>query len=159
MERYEYKVIAAPAEPALLDKLPRDADAFVVTLNVILDAAGLEGWDFLRAERLPCHTRRWFGRSRHEVRDMLVFRRALPPIAAAVEEAERKVRTVSARRISRDDVVERVRKGDRRIAVGAEAGLGVPVSATEVSENVPARSAPAAAAAASHRTAPSYAAE
>lgn len=77
MQTFEYRVLAAPAKPA---KGKGDAgDRFAETLAETLNAEGGAGWEFVRAETLPCEERQGLTGTRTVFRTMLVFRRAGGP--------------------------------------------------------------------------------
>lgn len=77
MKTFEYRVIPAPAKPA---KGKGDAEArFAEMLTGTLNGEAGAGWEFLRAETLPCEERHGLTGNRTVFRTMLVFRRPAEP--------------------------------------------------------------------------------
>ncbi|MFO7855694.1 MAG: DUF4177 domain-containing protein, partial [Paracoccaceae bacterium] len=65
----------------------RGAEAFARTVEAAIGEEAVDGWEFQRAESLPCEERAgWFGGRRTEWRTVLVFRR--PRAGAAVPAPE-----------------------------------------------------------------------
>ncbi|TYO91278.1 DUF4177 domain-containing protein [Oceanicella actignis] len=88
MTRYEYKVVPAPRRARRRKGVRDRAQLFARTVQDVLSAEAVDGWEFLRAENLPCEERRgWFRRLEETVQAVLVFRRALPEPPAARPEA------------------------------------------------------------------------
>ncbi len=73
---YEYKVIPAPARAVKVKGLKTTGDRFAHQLDERLNAEADEGWEFLRAETLPCEERRGLTGLRKSFQTVLVFRRA-----------------------------------------------------------------------------------
>lgn len=92
MQRYEYRLVAAP-QRATKHKGLKGADLFAATLQEMLNALGQEGWEYQRAETLPEEVRTGLTARTAIQRHMLVFRRPLPetnnPQRAAATTAER----------------------------------------------------------------------
>lgn len=74
MPRYEYKAVPAPRTPTRVRGVKGDEARFAFTIEEAINASATDGWEFLRAETLPCEHRGWFNR-RTEDRTLLVFRR------------------------------------------------------------------------------------
>ncbi|MFT6772545.1 MAG: hypothetical protein ACJA1L_000249 [Paracoccaceae bacterium] len=84
MTRYDYKTVAAPRRERKTKGVRPGADAFALTLQAVLNEESAAGWEFLRAESLPCDERAgWFGGRREVLHSVLVFRRAVPLPEAA----------------------------------------------------------------------------
>lgn len=85
MQRFEYRVVPAPQKgvkaKGLKDPDARFAEALARTMNEM----AAEGWEYQRAETLPCtESRGWFsGNAPTVYRNLLVFRRAVPAAQAA----------------------------------------------------------------------------
>ncbi|SDE52008.1 DUF4177 domain-containing protein [Limimaricola pyoseonensis] len=82
MTSYEYKIVPAPRRGQKERGLKTPEDRFARTLEAALTEHGAKGWEYLRAETLPCEERRGLGRSSTVYHSVLVFRRPLPGAAA-----------------------------------------------------------------------------
>ncbi len=72
---FEYRVIPAPASGRKA-KGAKSADArYAAALSDVLNAEAAEGWEFVRAEVLPCAERQGLTGSRTVYVNVLVFRR------------------------------------------------------------------------------------
>lgn len=77
MQRFEYKVVPAPRKPEKVRGAKTTEDRFAHALAQVMNDLGREGWEYLRADTLPCDERVGFtGRSTTYL-NMLVFRRGL----------------------------------------------------------------------------------
>lgn len=78
MAQYEYKVVAAPERTEKVKGLRTTGERFAHTLGTALNEMAREGWEFLRAETLPCAERGGLlRRVRVSEQHVLVFRRPL----------------------------------------------------------------------------------
>ena len=77
MQRFEYKVIPAPTKGEKTRTAKTTADRFGVALTNLMNVLGSEGWDYVRADTLPCEERVGFTGSKSTFQNMLVFRRVL----------------------------------------------------------------------------------
>ncbi|MFN4156034.1 MAG: DUF4177 domain-containing protein [Paracoccaceae bacterium] len=77
MQRYEYKVIPAPKRGEKLRGLKTTEDRFAQTLTQLMNSLGSEGWEYIRADTLPCDERAGLTGTKTTYQNMLVFRRAL----------------------------------------------------------------------------------
>ena len=82
MQRYEYKVLPAPRRGTKTRDAKTTEDRFALTLTTLMNDLGRDGWEYLRAETLPCEERAGFTKTKTVEQIMLVFRRALPAVAA-----------------------------------------------------------------------------
>ncbi|MCC5971197.1 MAG: DUF4177 domain-containing protein [Pararhodobacter sp.] len=73
---YEYKVIPAPVRTAKVKGLKTTAERFAHLLEGAVNAEAVEGWEFLRAETLPCEERKGLTGTAKTFQTVLVFRRA-----------------------------------------------------------------------------------
>lgn len=88
MPRYEYKVVPAPARGTKLRGLKTPADRFAHALAEAMNTLGRDGWEYLRAESLPCEDRvGLLSKTQTTTQHVLVFRRVLPDPAAAAPSA------------------------------------------------------------------------
>lgn len=88
MQRYEYKVIPAPRKGDKVKGAKTAGDRFAVTLTHLMNTLGAEGWEYLRADTLPCEERVGLTGKTTTFQNMLVFRRALAAdtVEAVVED-------------------------------------------------------------------------
>jgi hypothetical protein len=92
MQVYEYKVIPAPRRGEKAKGARSVAEKFGVALANAMNAQAREGWEYLRADTLPCDERVGLTGSATHFQHMLVFRRAIAqpatlPLAAAAAAA------------------------------------------------------------------------
>lgn len=80
MQRYEYKVVPAPERGQKARGVKTPEARFAHALTEALNALAAEGWEYHRAETLPCAESKGFFSSGKDTvyRSMLVFRRPLP---------------------------------------------------------------------------------
>lgn len=84
MQRYEYRVVPAPRRGEKARGVKTTEDRFALALMQVMNALGAEGWDYVRADTLPCDERAGLtGGTRTSFQNMLVFRRALEDGTAA----------------------------------------------------------------------------
>ncbi len=84
MQRYEYKVIPAPRRGTKSREAKSTEDRFALTLTTLMNDQGREGWEYQRAETLPCDERSGFTKIKTTEQIMLVFRRPLSAAAASL---------------------------------------------------------------------------
>lgn len=90
MQRYEFKVVPAPRRGDKVRGVKTTEDRFALTLSQVMNTLGQEGWDYVRADALPCEERVGLTGTKTTFQNMLVFRRVLPEVAAdAPEPAQR----------------------------------------------------------------------
>ena len=79
MSVYEYKVVPAPARGEKARGLRTPEERFAHALESSMNDFAAEGWEYLRADTLPCEERTGLltGRTVTVYRSVLVFRRAL----------------------------------------------------------------------------------
>lgn len=82
MQRFEYKVIPAPKRGEKARGIKTTEDRFAYALTLLMNDLGAEGWDYVRADALPCEERTGFTGTKTTFQNVLVFRRVL----AAAEE-------------------------------------------------------------------------
>jgi hypothetical protein len=81
---YEYKVIPAPARAEKQRGLKTTAERFAHSLAQAINAEAEEGWEYVRAEQLPCEERKGLmGGVRRSTETVLIFRRALAWVEAS----------------------------------------------------------------------------
>lgn len=87
VQRYEYKVVPAPRRGEKVKGAKTVEDRFAVALAHVMNDLGAEGWEYLRADTLPCEERVGFTGKATNFHHMLVFRRLIAaeaPVSAAV---------------------------------------------------------------------------
>jgi hypothetical protein len=84
MPTYEYRVVPAPRN-ATKEKGAKTTDArFAATLTRLMNELGAEGWEYQRAETLPCDERRGLTGRVETTQHVLVFRREREAAAPAL---------------------------------------------------------------------------
>ena len=82
--RYEYRVVPAPRRGEKARGVKTTEDRFALALTQAMNALGAEGWEYLRADTLPCDERAGLtGGTKTSFQNMLVFRRVLDAGAEA----------------------------------------------------------------------------
>lgn len=87
MPVYEYKVIPAPNRGEKARGAKTTAERFAQALTTLMNSLGRDGWEYVRAETLPCEERVGFTGKASTFQNMLVFRRAVESAAASVRTA------------------------------------------------------------------------
>lgn len=83
MQRFEFKVIPAPKRGEKARGVKTTEDRFALALTSLMNQLGAEGWDYVRADSLPCEERAGFtGGVKTTFQNVLVFRRAIPSLTA-----------------------------------------------------------------------------
>ena len=77
MQRFEYKVVPAPLRGEKSKAAKSTADRFAQTLTTVMNDLGRDGWEYLRADTLPCEERTGLTGRTTTFQHMLVFRRPL----------------------------------------------------------------------------------
>ncbi|WP_112309967.1 DUF4177 domain-containing protein [Pseudogemmobacter bohemicus] len=84
MQRFEYKVVPAPRRGEKARGVKSTEDRFALALSTVMNELGAEGWDYIRADALPCDERSGLTGTKTSFQNMLVFRRALEAPRAPV---------------------------------------------------------------------------
>jgi hypothetical protein len=85
MTRYEYKVVPAPRKGEKTRAAKTTPERFALALNTVMNDLGREGWDYVRADTLPCDERVGLTGKQTSFQNMLVFRRVIVAEATAPE--------------------------------------------------------------------------
>lgn len=86
MTSYEYKTLPAPRRERRVRGQKAGADAFAAAIQAVLNDQAAAGWEFQRAESLPCDEKKGlFGRRQEVLHALLIFRRAVATPAPAAE--------------------------------------------------------------------------
>jgi hypothetical protein len=77
MAQYEYKVVPSPRKGEKAREAKSVQDRFALALTLLMNRLGQEGWEYLRADALPCDERVGLTGTKTTFQSMLVFRRVL----------------------------------------------------------------------------------
>ncbi|SEN07984.1 hypothetical protein SAMN05216227_100747 [Pseudorhodobacter antarcticus] len=77
MQRFEYQVVPAPKKGEKSKTAKTTADRFAVALTSLMNKMGADGWEYQRADTLPCEERVGFTGSKTAFQNMLIFRREI----------------------------------------------------------------------------------
>lgn len=81
---YEYKVVPAPLRGTKAKGVKTTQDRFAHALQAVMNDLATDGWEYLRADTLPCEQREGLLSKTTVYQNMLVFRRSKEPVPAAV---------------------------------------------------------------------------
>lgn len=82
---YEYKVVPAPVRGLKAKGVKTAEDRFANALQTAINALAADGWEYLRADTLPCEQREGIMGKTTVFQNMLVFRREKQAAAASVK--------------------------------------------------------------------------
>jgi hypothetical protein len=82
MQRFEFKVVPAPRRGEKARGIKTTEERFAYSLTQVLNEMARDGWDYVRADALPCDERVGLTGSKTSFQNMLVFRRVLEADAA-----------------------------------------------------------------------------
>ncbi len=77
MTRFEYKVVPAPSKAQRVKGAKGTPNKFAHTLMELMNELGADGWEYQRADTLPCEERSGLTSRTTTFQNMLVFRRAI----------------------------------------------------------------------------------
>jgi hypothetical protein len=77
MQRFEYKVVPSPRKGEKAREAKTTTDRFALTLTNLMNRLGQDGWEYLRADALPCDERVGLTGSKTTYQNVLVFRRVI----------------------------------------------------------------------------------
>ncbi|KAJ55730.1 hypothetical protein ACMU_13670 [Actibacterium mucosum KCTC 23349] len=77
MPTFEYKVVPAPVKGTKAKGAKTTQARFAVALGDLMNDLGAAGWEYLRADTLPCETRQGLTGKTTVFQNMLVFRRVV----------------------------------------------------------------------------------
>lgn len=89
MQRFEFKVIPAPKRGEKARGVKTTEERFALALTNLMNELGAEGWDYVRADSLPCEERAGFTSTKTTFQNVLVFRRAIETSAMETLQASR----------------------------------------------------------------------
>lgn len=114
MQRYEYKVIPAPRKGEKSRGVKTIEDRFALTLTVVMNDLGRDGWDYVRADTLPVDERAGFtGGTKTSFQNVLVFRRLIEAEAG-----------VAPKLLTVEDAPATPRLGPAEVPAGVAPALG-----------------------------------
>lgn len=77
MDKFEYRVVPAPAKANKVRGVKGGSAKFAHTIEELMNELGAEGWEYLRADTLPAEERVGLTSKQTVFQNMLVFRRRL----------------------------------------------------------------------------------
>lgn len=77
MQQFEYRVVPAPRRGEKVRGAKTTAERFAAALMSVMNDLGRDGWEYLRADTLPCEERVGLTGKSSSFQHMLVFRRPL----------------------------------------------------------------------------------
>jgi hypothetical protein len=83
MTRYEYRVVPAPVQGRKAKGVRGTTERFALALETLMNEMGAEGWEYVRADTLPCEERTGIAGRTTTFQNVLVFRRAADAAGAA----------------------------------------------------------------------------
>ncbi|MFZ1347506.1 MAG: DUF4177 domain-containing protein, partial [Tabrizicola sp.] len=84
MQRFEFKVIPAPKRGEKARGVKTTEDRFAMALTTLMNQLGAEGWDYVRADALPCEERAGLTGTKTTFQNVLVFRRVIESLSGDV---------------------------------------------------------------------------
>jgi hypothetical protein len=84
MQRFEYKVIPAPKRGEKARGVKTTEERFAYALTLLMNELGADGWDYVRADALPCEERVGLTGTKTTFQNVLVFRRVIGAAEAGV---------------------------------------------------------------------------
>ncbi|GGL66944.1 DUF4177 domain-containing protein [Wenxinia marina] len=83
MRNYEYKVVPAPKRGVKAKGLKGSEEQFAHAVSTAMNDLAAEGWEYLRADTLPCEERQGLTGRTTVFQNLLVFRRPAADAASA----------------------------------------------------------------------------
>lgn len=75
MRKFEYKAVPAPTTGTKAKGVKTTEDRFALSLTETLNEMSAEGWEYVRAETLPCVERKGLTGSQQTYQNILIFRK------------------------------------------------------------------------------------
>lgn len=79
MSTYEYKAVPAPTAGTKAKGVKTVEDRFALSVTDVLNDMSADGWEYLRAEALPCEARKGLTGREITTQNVLIFRRLTGP--------------------------------------------------------------------------------
>ncbi|WP_322892873.1 MULTISPECIES: DUF4177 domain-containing protein [unclassified Yoonia] len=108
---HEYKVVPAPIRGLKAPGAKTNEERFALALQTAINEAAADGWEYIRADTLPCEQREGLMSKTTVYQNMLVFRRAKPASGAPKMKAQRQTPpapSVSAPAVSAPKVEKKI---------------------------------------------------
>ena len=77
MQAFEYKAVPAPVRGTKAKGVKTTEDRFALSVTDAINEMAAEGWDYVRAETLPCEERKGLTGTQTTFQNLLIFRRRL----------------------------------------------------------------------------------
>lgn len=74
---YEYRVVPAPRRAVKAKAIAKSEERFALSLAMVMNEMGSEGWEYVRADTLPMDERSGLTGTKTSYLNMLVFRRVI----------------------------------------------------------------------------------
>ena len=75
MRRFEYKAVPAPNTGTKEKGVKAREDRFALSITNVLNDMATDGWEYVRAETLPCDERKGLTGTQTSFQNVLIFRR------------------------------------------------------------------------------------
>ncbi len=75
MRRFEYKAVPAPSTGTKGKGVKAREDRFALSVTNVLNEMAEDGWEYVRAETLPCDERKGLTGTQTSFQNVLIFRR------------------------------------------------------------------------------------
>lgn len=130
---YEYKVVPAPVRGLKAKGVKTAEDRFALALQSAMNEQAADGWEYLRADTLPCEQREGLMSKKTVFQNMLVFRRTRKAGAPSVTTREPSL-SAPTKKITQDTpdetlMLEKAPSKDQADATGAKPGKKPDVAA------------------------------
>lgn len=83
MVRFEYRAIPAPQRGTKAKGARTTEDRFALALTEALNEMAAEGWEYVRADTLPCDERKGLTGTQTTFQNLLIFRRPAAHVSAS----------------------------------------------------------------------------
>ena len=81
MRKFEYKAIPAPHQGTKARGVKSTGDRFALSMTELLNEMAAEGWEYVRAETLPCDERKGLTGTQTTYQNILIFRKLEASVA------------------------------------------------------------------------------
>ena len=75
MRKFEYKAVPAPVTGTKAKGVKTTEDRFALSMSDVLNEMAAEGWEYVRAETLPCEERKGLTGRETRYQNVLIFKR------------------------------------------------------------------------------------
>jgi hypothetical protein len=144
MQRYEFTVIPAPRRGEKARGVKTPEDRFALALTNLMNRMGAEGWDYVRADVLPCDERVGLTGLKTTYQNMLVFRRPVPLSHAAQPPATGAAEPTLILRAPSATVAAEVTPAQLAATLTPPVGAAPPLGSATGSRNAPGNAPPVA---------------